>query len=94
MEWERLKGEWKLLWKSVVDDWAKSLNELLAGISAKYKALTGISWMNVHRLYDSRRWCYMRFRLSVLRKGISASRRRSLYRPVRRNQTGATDSGT
>ncbi len=36
--------------------WEKSLEEMLAGISAKYKELVGIGWLNAHRLFDSRRW--------------------------------------
>jgi hypothetical protein len=49
MKSEGIKQEWKVRWE-------RSLEEMLAGISAKYKQLVGIGWLNVHRLFDLRRW--------------------------------------
>ncbi len=71
MEWKRIKKEWELLGASIAGFWGKSLEELLAGMSAKYKGLTGISWLNVHRLYDFRRFRLVRFKLFQWRKKVN-----------------------
>lgn len=46
----------------------KTFDELIFGNPAKYKELLGISWLNVHRLYDFRSWRFVRFRLFQWRK--------------------------
>lgn len=61
MNWERIKVKWKRLW-------GKSLDELISGNPAKYKELVGVSWLNIHRLYDFRRWRFLRFRFYLWRK--------------------------
>ena len=79
MEWERIKGKWEILRESALRSWGKSLEELLAGMSAKYKGLTGISWLNVHRLYDFRRWRFVRFRLFLWRKNVNIFIHKNLF---------------
>ncbi|OYV87575.1 MAG: hypothetical protein B7Z63_02150 [Ignavibacteriae bacterium 37-53-5] len=58
----------------------KTLDELISGIAAKYKELLGIAWLNIHRLYDSRRWRWLRLRLFTWRKEGGIFRRRNLSR--------------
>lgn len=73
MKWERFERIRAMLRKSGAGYWGKSLEELLAGISAKYKGLVSISWLDVHRLYDFRNRGNLRFRLFPWRKGIAPS---------------------
>lgn len=56
MKLERVMQVWK-------QQWGKSLEEVLSGISAKYKELVGIPWLNAHRLFDLRRWRKLRNRM-------------------------------
>jgi len=79
MEWKQSKRELKLLWKSVSAYWGKSLEELMVGTSAKYKGLTGISWLNVHRLFDFRVWRFVRFRLFQWRKDVNIFIHKNLF---------------
>ena len=71
----------------------KSLDELISGNEAKYKQPLGISWLNIHRLFDFRRWRFFRFKLFLLVRGIKASGRRTLSLTGRHNRTGASGSG-
>lgn len=79
MELKRIGRLLRKLWSGSVSYWGKSLGELVDGISAKYKGLTAINWLNVHRLYDSLAWRYLRFRMFLLRNGLAKSRRAGIH---------------
>jgi hypothetical protein len=74
-----IRREWKLLLDSAMAHWGRSVNDLLAAASAKYKGLTAISWLNIHRLYDFRRWQFVRFRLFLWRKDVNMFIHRNLF---------------
>ncbi len=86
MERGHIKRFWKWLWR-------KSPDELISGNAPKYKEPTGITWLNVHRLFDFRRWRNPRFTLFLRRRGITAAGRVNLSTPGRRDRTGASGSG-
>ena len=92
MKSELFKKGRPLLWENGTGRWGKSLEELLAGISAKYKGLVAISWLNAHRLYDFQRWRYLRLRLFLWIKGMAASRQLNLNTSERNNRTGESES--
>ena len=54
-----------------VNYWNNLLEELLVGISAEYKGLVGIKWLNAFRFYDSRR--RRSHRLTLLNDNIKRS---------------------
>ena len=92
MKWELFKKGQPLLRDCSMRRWVKSLEELLAGISAKYKGLAAISWLNVHRLYDFRRLQYLRLRLFRWSKAMAASRHKNLNTSERHNRAGESES--
>lgn len=70
-----------------------SLNELISGNDAKYRQPLGISWLNVRRLFDFRRWRYLRMKFFLLGKGIIEFQRRILKTFFRQNRKGTSGSG-
>ena len=74
----------------------RSLDEIILGNAAKYKQPLGISWLNIHRLFDFRRWRYLRMKLFLLGKGITEFGRRILKTLMRQNRKGTSgsDAGT
>ncbi len=53
---EKLKRIWSWFWR-------ESLEDLIFGNQAKHKQPVGISWLDVHRLFDYRWWRHLRFRM-------------------------------
>lgn len=65
----------------------ESLDELIFGNEARHKQSTGISWLNVHRLFDFRWWRRLRFRMYLWRKERALSGRKNLSVPGRKGRT-------